>query len=192
MNDKGSALTMSGDLGRVALWVPRQPSRIMPAMPLLPIDRVSIESAWPARELSQRLASNVGRPARWWPFRRRDKLPFEGTVDGQHFAVLPSARFDRDSSIELYIQGEVVARGSGSVLEAVIRPHWIFSAFAAAWVLWMIALTGLMVAYPSSGKVQAGDCVPFIILAVGGYSAFLKLFGRSSRRAQGLLGEIAK
>ena len=192
MKDEGPALTMSGGLGRIELWVLLQSCHIMPAMALLPIDRVSIESAWSARDLSQRLASSVGRPARWWPFWRRDKLPFEGTVQGQHFAVLPSARFDRDSSIELNIQGEVIARGSGSVLEAVIRPHWIFSAFAAAWVLGMIALAGLMVAYPSSGKVQAGDYVPFIILAVGGYSAFLKLFRSSSRRAQEMLGDIAK
>jgi hypothetical protein len=105
--------------------------------------------------------------------------------------VLPSARFDRDLSIELYIQGEVVARGSGSVLEAVIRPHWTLTAFVVVWVLGMLALTGLMIAYPSSGMVQAGDYVPFIMLAVGVYSVFLKLFRRASRRAQEMLGDIA-
>lgn len=161
-------------------------------MRLWPIDHVAIESALPARDLSQRLASSVGRPARWWPFWRRDRLPFEGSVEGQHFAVLPCARFDRDFSVEIYIQGDVVARGAGSVLEAVIRPHWIFSAFTVVWVLGMLALTGLMIAYPSSGKVQAGDYLPFIMFAVVGYSSLLSLFRRASRRAQEMLVDIAR
>jgi hypothetical protein len=192
MNDEGPALTMSGGLGRVELWVLHQSCRIMPAMRLVPVDHVAIESAWSAQDLSQRLAASVGRPARWWPFWRRDKLPFEGSVEGQHFAVLPSARLDRDFAIELYIQGDVVARGSGSVLEAVIRPHRIFSAFAVVWVLGTLALTGLMIAYPSSGRVKAGDYVPLFMLAVGGYSVFLSLFRRASRRAQEMLSDIAR
>lgn len=161
----------------------------MPVMRLVPVDHVAIESPWSAQDLSRRLAASVSRPARWWPSWRRDKLPFEGSVEGQHFAVVPRAR---GFSIELHIQGDAVARGAGSVLEVVIRPHWLFAAFAVVWVLGMLALTGLMIAYPSSGRVQAGDYVPFIILAVGGYSSFLKLFGGASRRAQEMLGDIAR
>ena len=162
----------------------------MPVVRLVPIDKVAIESAWSAPDLARRLASSVGRTARWWPL-TRDKLPFEGSVEGQYFAVSPSARFDRTFYVELYIEGDVVARGSGSVLEAVIRPHWIFTAFAAVWVLGLLALAGLAIAYRGSGGVQAHDAVPLIVIAVGGYSTFLRLFRRASGRAQEMLGDIA-
>ncbi|HEY9618729.1 MAG TPA: hypothetical protein V6C78_00085 [Crinalium sp.] len=147
-------------------------------MNFLPQEDLVIETSLSPDEVRQKLDAVTGPPC-LNPFKRRDRKPFEGRLNGNSFEITRTSLY-RNSFLPV-IRGKFQSNGSGTDLQIRMRLHKFVGIFMSFWLgtlafqsmtLTPIVISKVVVAkglYAAiSHPVLLTSLVP-VILLVGGY-----------------------
>ncbi len=134
----------------------------------LPYERLTIETNLSPEEVQRRL-EGVVEPKKWfrWPY-SRDHEPYQGTWDGNRFKISRIIHY-RNSFLPV-IQGEIISRYPGTIIELVMRPPIItigmvilFAGFA---LLVILRALGLWLSHGANVTSYSSCLFPVMVVLI--------------------------
>ncbi|HEU0014462.1 MAG TPA: hypothetical protein VFQ45_12305 [Longimicrobium sp.] len=161
-------------------------------MPLLPYERLEIESPLPPVEVCARLASVI-EPRRLFRFGRDGARDFEGWIDGNAFEVQRIIGYQ--NAFLPRIAGVVEPAGSGSRITATLKLHPFVAVFMAVW-MGAVLVVGVpmmiaMLLVPSVEPDRGMRLIPPGVF-LAGWLLVSGSFTFEARRARALLSALAE